>query len=224
MSKQTHTGACEKANETFYATSGQQGRDKKRKLWAEHMKRKEEAKQMSNQNPLDVFYKGTPMITARAITALYVGMRKRKTTGMDLAKEFGIHNQLISRYRRWSKGLPYGGSTVSSFILDNEKELKKAIKAAPLPTPSEVNRLMKLANANTFKGNSRSHVQKNHAEHISRPDIILSQAQLNQEIPTVDFNIESNPLSKSDVITGVIVGALVGAALAAYLFMSHGAI
>jgi len=199
-------------------------REKKHQLWAEMIKHKEEAKQMSNVKPLDNFYIGTPMVTARAISALYVGMRKRKTSGMNIEREFGIHNQLISRYRRWAKGLPYAGSRVASFIADNEKELKKAIMSAPLPTPSEVNRLMKLANKNTWNGNKRSHVEKNSAEHISRPDVILSQAQINSEIPMVDFNFEEKHLSKSDVVVAVIVGAVVGASMAAYLFMANGAI
>jgi len=199
-------------------------REKKHELWAEMIKHKEEAKQMSKVKPLDNFYIGTPMVTAVAISALYVAMRKRKTKGTHIQREFGIHNQLISRYRRWSKGLPYAGSRVASFIIDNEKELKKAIMSAPMPTPSEVDRLMKLANKNTWKGNKRKHVEKNSAKHISRPDVILNQAQMTSEIPVVDFNFEEKHLSKSDVVVAVIVGAVVGASMAAYLFMSNGAI
>jgi len=198
--------------------------DKKREMWAEMVRHKEEAKKMSQEHPLEKYYKGNTYLIARGLSTLYVVMRKYKTSNANIQREFGMKSQTLSRYRRWARGLPYSGTRVSSFITKREKEIKAAIKASPVPTPKEIERLMKLANPNTTNHPRSGTRPANNSKTVTRPEIIMNQAQINSEIPMVDFNFEEKHLSKSDVVVAVIVGALVGASMAAYLFITNGAI
>ena len=221
MSKQTHTDACIKGNETFYARSGQQAIDKRRKLWHDHMQRVEANK----ARPLDDFVAGQTHMTAKAIVAQYITRKKKNVNRKTIVKNYGISYSLFYRYSRFNDGIELSkGEMINAYVNKNFDQINAAIDKSPSPTIEEVKRLYALAKPEINRPAAEAN-SKPKEDHIEDYDHMLNDEQKVELMDLANLELaEIKPVTKSDVVTGVIVGAIVGASMAAYLFMSHGVI
>ena len=241
MSKQTHNDSMVKGNETFYARSGQQGVDKRRKLWQEYMKRKEEAakpeeavkpeeKDSPKVSQMDKWYKGASHQNAKSMTALYLAVANKKVHWPSVKENYDLGISTCQRYQAWyNSGLFNGNSDrINKHVLKNRKKLVEAMKQSPSPTIVEVNRLYGLAfpnNYDTSVGVIRTRGSRSKKDHVEDYDHMLNDKQKGDLIDLANLELsEIKPVTKSDVVVGVITGALVGGAMVAYAFLTNGAI
>ena len=224
MSKQTHNDSMVKGNETFYARSGQQGVDKRRKLWQEHMKRVAAHKIA----PLDEWFIGKTHQAAKAVVAQYLVRKNKSVKQKTVLKNYGISYSLWYRYKRYNDGKVLKSESINSYIMDNWDDLNKAIDKSPSPTIEEVKRLFSLAK-DEVKRAPRNHPKeiqlKTEDDHTEDYDHMLNDEQKVELMDLANLELsEIKPVTKSDLVVGVITGALVGGAMVAYAFLTNGAI
>lgn len=198
-------------------------RRKKHHMWAEMMKRKDEAK----QQPLDKFYKGVSYKTAKSITAFYLAASGKKINKKTILDNYDVGLSTYQRYYFWFSHGTFSGSSqkISQYVTKNKDALLAAIKKSKSPSIDEINRLYSIANPKYFNIVAGKVYESRSWEHKKKlVDLAVDQAKATGEIPVINFDFDQKSLTKSDVVTGVITGALIGAAMTAYLFMSNGAI
>lgn len=204
-------------------TQHELSREQKRQIWAEMMKRKDEAK----QQPLDKFYKGVSYKTAKSITAFYLAASGKKINKKTILDNYDVGLSTYQRYYFWFSHGTFSGSSqkISQYVTKNRDALLAAIKKSKSPSIDEINRLYSIANPKYFNIVAGKVYESRSWEHKKKlVDLAVDQAKATGEIPVISFDVDQKPLTKSDVVTGVITGALIGAAMTAYLFMSNGAI
>lgn len=205
--------------------------ESKREMWAEMIKRKEEAKKpkQSKLVPLDSFYKGQSHQTAKAITALYLAVSGKKVSGNTIMSNYGLGLSTYQRYLYWYNHGSFNGTDdrINKYVFDNKDKLAEAMLKAPSPTIKETSRLYEVAHPEYFNciTGKVEPARANYSKSKTLKNMIAAeQAKATGEIPVINFDFDQKSLTKSDVVTGVITGALIGAAMTAYLFMSNGAI
>lgn len=210
-------------------------REKKHQLWAQMMKRKEEASKpekttKAKTSPMDKWYKDNTNQIAKAMTALYLVASNKKFNWKKLRENYDLGRSTVERYSSWyAKGSFSGDSSrVNRYMVENKDELVKAIKKSPAPTVIEIKRLYELAHPNGYdKTNGNIKVRPSQAKKVDEEmyDHMLNDEQKVELMDLANLELsEVKPVTKSDVVTGVIVGAVVGASMAAYAFMSNGAL
>ena len=203
----------------------------KREMWAELVKRKEEAKKpkKSKMVPLDNFYKGISYKTAKGLTAFYIAASGKKFNRKTVKDNYDVNQSTIDRYTAWFANGAFTGNQdrISNFVLINRMTLLEAIMKAPAPTAKEVKRLYGICNPEYFNIRAGKVYKPNRTkeDHSEDYDHMLTKDQKVELMDLANLELaEVKPVTKSDVVTGVITGALIGAAMTAYLFMSNGAI
>jgi len=221
MSKQTHSDACIKGNETFYARSGQQAIDKRRKLWHDHMKRVEANK----ARPLDDFVAGQTHMIAKAIVAQYMTRKKKSVSRKTIVKNYGISYSLFYRYSRFNDGIELSkGESINAYVNKHLDKINAAIDKSPSPTIEEVKRLYALAKPEINRPAAEANSDPKE-DHVEDYDHMLNDEQKVELMDLANLELsEIKPITKADVVVGVITGALVGGAMVAYAFLTNGAI
>jgi hypothetical protein len=212
-------------------------REKKHQLWAEMVKHKEEAAKAEKTtkpktSQMDKWYKGNTNQIAKAMTALYLVVSNKKFSWKTLRDNYDLGRSTYERYSAWYAGGSFSGdeSRVNRYVAENKDELVKAIKKSPSPTIGEIKRLYELARPNGYdktNGNIKVRAKGSQAKKVDEEmyDHMLNDEQKVDLMDLANLELaEIKPITKSDVVTGVIVGAVVGACMAAYAFMSNGAL
>jgi hypothetical protein len=212
-------------------------RERKHQLWADMIKRKEEASKpkkttKDKTSPMDQWYTYNTNQIAKAMTALYLVVSKKKFSWKTLRDNYDLGRSTYERYSAWYAGGSFSGdeSRVDKYIVENRDELVKAIKKSPSPTIGEIKRLYELAHPNGYdktNGNIKVRPKGSQARKVDEEmyDHMLSDEQKVELMDLANLELaEVKPITKSDVVTGVIVGVVVGASMAAYAFMSNGAL
>jgi len=212
-------------------------REKKHQLWAEMVKHKEEAAKAEKTtkpktSQMDKWYKDNTNQIAKAMTALYLVVSKKKFSWKTLRDNYDLGRSTYERYSAWYADGSFSGdeSRVNKYIVENKDELIKAIKKSPSPTIIEIKRLYELAHPNGYdktNGNIKVRPKGSQAKKVDDKmyDHMLNDEQKVELMDLANLELaEVKPVTKSDVVTGVIVGAVVGACMAAYAFMSNGAL
>lgn len=203
----------------------------KAKLLEEQAKRKQDsAKAKTSQ--MDKWYKGNTNQIAKAMTALYLVVSNKKFSWKTLRDNYDLGRSTYERYSGWYAGGSFSGdeSRVNKYVVENRDELVKAMKKSPSPTIGEIKRLYELAHPNGYdktNGNIKVRAKGSQARKVDEEmyDHMLSDEQKIELMDLANLELaEIKPITKSDVVTGVIVGAVVGACMAAYAFMSNGAL
>ena len=240
MSKQTHNDSMVKGNETFYARSGQQGVDKRRKLWQEHLKRKEDVKSEETVKPeeetkskvtlMDKWYKGISHQNAKSITALYLAVANKKVHWPSVQDNYDVGISTCQRYKTWYNDGAFDGQAyhINKFVLKNKDKLAEAMRQSPSPTVIEIKRLYELAHPvgyDSWRGTVRDKASEKKKDDAEMYDHMLNDEQKVELMDLANLELsEIKPVTKSDVVVGVITGALVGGAMVAYAFLTNGAI
>jgi hypothetical protein len=212
-------------------------REKKHQLWAEMVKHKEEAAKAEKTtkpktSQMDKWYKSNTNQIAKAMTALYLVVSNKKFSWKTLRDNYDLGRSTYERYSAWYAGGSFSGdeSRVNRYVAENKDELVKAIKKSPSPTIGEIKRLYELARPNGYdktNGNIKVRAKGSQAKKVDEEmyDHMLNDEQKVDLMDLANLELaEIKPITKSDVVTGVIVGAVVGACMAAYAFMSNGAL
>jgi hypothetical protein len=215
-------------------------REKKHQLWAQMVKRKEEASKpekttkpkKAKRSLMDKWYKGNTNQNAKTITALYIVVSNKKVHWKSFKANYDIGRSTYDRYRSWYAGGSFSGDTtrINKNIIENKEKLVEDIKKSPSPTIIEIKRLYELALPNGYdktNGTIKVRPKGSQARKVDEEmyDHMLSDEQKVELMDLANLELsEIKPVTKSDVVTGVIVGAVVGACMAAYAFMSNGAL
>jgi hypothetical protein len=212
-------------------------REKKHQLWAQMVKRKEEASNpekttKAKTSQMDKWYKDNTNQIAKAMTALYLVVSKKKFSWKTLRDNYDLGRSTYERYSSWYADGSFSGdeSRVNKYLVENKDELVKAIKKSPSPTIGEIKRLYELAHPNGYdktNGNIKVRPKGSQVKKVDDEmyDHMLSDEQKIELMDLANLELsEIKPITKSDVVVGVIVGAVVGASMAAYFFITNGAI
>jgi hypothetical protein len=203
----------------------------KARLLEEQAKRKQDAAK-AKASPMDNWYKDNTNQIAKAMTALYLVVSKKKFSWKTLRDNYDLGRSTYERYSGWYAGGSFRGdeSRVNKYVAENKDELVKAIKKSPSPTIGEIKRLYELAHPNGYdktNGNIKVRPKGSQSRKVDEEmyDHMLNDEQKVELMDLANLELsEIKPVTKSDVVTGVIVGAVVGACMAAYAFMFNGAL
>jgi len=209
----------------------------KARLLEEQAKRKQDAAKhneatKAKTSPMDKWYNGNTNQIAKAMTALYLVVSNKKFSWKTLRDNYDLGRSTYERYSGWYAGGSFSGdeSRVNRYVVENKDELVKAMKKSPSPTIGEIKRLYELARPNGYdktNGNIKVRGKGSQARKVDEEmyDHMLNDEQKVELMDLANLELsEIKPITKSDVVTGVIVGAVVGACMAAYAFMSNGAL
>ena len=209
----------------------------KARLLEEQAKRKQDAAKhneatKAKTSQMDKWYKDNTHQIAKAMTALYLVVSKKKFSWKSLRDNYDLGRSTYERYSGWYADGSFSGdeSRVNKYVVENKDELIKAIKKSPSPTIGEIKRLYELAHPNGYdktNGNIKVRGKGSQARKVDEEmyDHMLNDEQKVELMDLANLELaEIKPITKSDVVTGVIVGVVVGACMAAYAFMSNGAL
>ena len=210
-------------------------REKKYQLWAEMMKRKEEASKpkkttKAKTSYMDKWYKGTSHQNAKSITALYLAASNKKVHWSTVKDNYDLSLTTLCRYRHWYNNGKFDGDIdrINKHVFKNKNKLIEDITKSPSPTIVEIKRLYDLAlpnNYDRFTQSVRVRASRGKKKDIEMYDHMLNDEQKVELMDLANLELsEVKPITKSDVVTGVIVGAVVGASMAAYAFLTNGAL
>jgi hypothetical protein len=201
----------------------------KARLLEEQAKRKEQAKKPKRK--LDYYFKKCSNLEAKGVTAFTLVISGKKVNTQSIKDNYDIGVSTLQRYKTWvDNGMPNDSAYhINSFVLANKEELIEVIKHSPALTIKESKRLYELARPlgfNIVTGKVPPSKLKPKKEDTTEDyDHMLSKEQKVELMDLANLELsEVKPITKSDVVVGVIVGAVVGASMAAYLFITNGAI
>jgi hypothetical protein len=217
-------------------------REKKYQLWAEMMKRKEEASKPEQESKpkagrpklqtglLDKYFEKKSNHRAQGLACYIVASRLTTSDEIgQVADRYGLANGTLYNYVKAKHGL----YKLPKHIIKMKKSLDEDLAKSSV-TVKEIRRLLSLSHSSlgdlgyesSFKGNEKppEDVIEDEA-FIEEYDHMLNDEQKVELMDLANLELaEVKPITKSDVVVGVIVGAVVGASMAAYLFITNGAI
>ena len=199
--------------------------ESKRKMWAEMIKDKEQAKK-SKLVPLDKWFVDQSAQTSRALVAFYIAVSGKKVSNKSF-KKYGTTQATYHKYRKWLK-TGDESNPINKLIANNKEELIADIKKAPAPTIVEVERLCNLSNPLYWNRNRKKvvpYVPETQKDKICNDYDHLVDTQKAQLLDIANLELaEVKSITKADVIVGVITGVIVGGAMVAYALLTNGAI